>query len=146
MEQWNSGAMERWARRMNGGTVWPLALALRGSWHPHFRHKPARKEQTMFLPQAIQSLLQDRARPSPLERRVRAFRTGGLLGVACLRAQVVPGQDGASPLPCVSSSPLTGQMILQCVQKERSKTCPDRPETGHKIALQQSLEEALRQV
>ena len=97
----------------------------------------------MFLPQAIQSLLQDRARPSPLERRARAFGTSGLLGVARLRAQVVPGQDGASPLPCVRASPFACQMILQRVQKERAETCPGRPEVGQEIARSSSRSKKL---
>src|SRR2546425_4018629 len=37
-------------------------------------------------------------------------------------------------------------MIFQRVQKERAETCPGRPEIGQKIAFQQTLEEALRQI
>ena len=48
MEQWNSEAMESRARRRNGGTVLPLAVARRGSWHPDFRHNTAQKERTIW--------------------------------------------------------------------------------------------------
>src|SRR2546430_10406375 len=48
MERWSSGVMESQPRRMNRRAIWPLAVARRGSSHPHFMHNGPKMEGTIW--------------------------------------------------------------------------------------------------
>src|SRR2546430_13850627 len=48
MERWSSGVMESQRRRMNRRAIWPLAVARRGSSHPHFMHNGPKMEGTIW--------------------------------------------------------------------------------------------------
>src|SRR6266513_527418 len=85
MERWGSEMTESQPPRMNRRTVWPLAVARRGSWHPHLSHTGAKMEGTIWreLTSRDSDLAEDSASSGGQSALNSAFFLATAITVSC---------------------------------------------------------------